>query len=88
MDGDERDYNYDWILGYGLTGGSEIQYSGYPYGPDSLVFSIGSEYYSSFGLSGGLSITFIMIVRFLLLIRTPEVSVVMRVPMQSFLIIQ
>ena len=54
------DYNYDWIVGNHFTAGNEIQYSGYPYGPDSLVFSIGSEYYSSFGLSGGLSITFIM----------------------------
>ena len=53
-------YNYDWILGHCITNGSEAQYSGYPYGPDSLVFSLGSEYESSFGLTGGASMTFVM----------------------------
>lgn len=37
-------YNYDYILGYGLSGGSDIQYSGYPYGPDSIVILVGTEY--------------------------------------------
>ena len=38
------DYNYDFILGYGLTEGSEIQYTGYPFGPDSIVIGLGTKY--------------------------------------------
>lgn len=60
FNGGKPDYNYDWIVGNHMTAGGEIQYSGYPYGPDSLVVSIGSEYSSSFGLDGGLSLSFIM----------------------------
>lgn len=37
-------YNYDYILGYGMTGGADFQYSGYPYGPDSIVMLLGTEY--------------------------------------------
>ncbi len=57
---DDFNYNYDWLLGHNITGGNEIQYSGYHYGPDSLVFSLGSEYESSFGFTGGASMTFVM----------------------------
>lgn len=53
MRGDERDYNYDWILGYGITGGSEVQYSGYPEGPDTVKLEIGSDYRFGYGLSVG-----------------------------------
>ena len=60
MDGDERDYNYDWILGYGLTGGSEIQYSGYPEGPDTFKLELGSEYMFSYGLTVGGNIGFMI----------------------------
>ena len=38
-------YNYDHILGYGMSQNSqEINYSGYKFGPDSLVLGLGSKY--------------------------------------------
>ena len=37
-----KNHNYDYILGYQITGGADIGYSGYKYGPDTLVCSIGS----------------------------------------------
>lgn len=36
--------NMDLILGYYLAYGSDISYSGYKYGPDSIVLSIGGSY--------------------------------------------
>lgn len=57
---DGRDYNYDWILGHGLTGGSEIQYSGYPEGPDTVKLELGSKYMFSYGLSVGGNIGFML----------------------------
>ncbi len=57
---DGRDYNYDWILGHKITGGSEIGFSGYPEGPDTLKFSIGSEYIADYGLSLGGNMDFMM----------------------------
>lgn len=49
-EGDGRkipNYNYDHVFGYGISGGSEIGYSGYMYGPDTLVLSAGAEYRAS-----------------------------------------
>ena len=40
---ENRNFNYDHIVGYHITGGDEIGYSGYQYGPDSFVVSIGSS---------------------------------------------
>ena len=60
MDGDVRDYNYDWILGHKLTGGSEIAFSGYPEGPDTFRISIGSGYMFSYGLNVGGSLDFMI----------------------------
>jgi len=37
-------YNYDFIVGYGLTGGADFGISGYAYGSDSFVLSTGAEY--------------------------------------------
>ena len=55
-----RDYNYDWIVGHKITGGNEIAYSGYPEGPDTLKFSIGSTYMFDYGLNAGINIDFMM----------------------------
>ena len=47
------DYNYDFILGHWLSWGSEIQYSGYRYGPDVFMLSVGSDYYTLDWTIGG-----------------------------------
>ena len=56
----DRDYNYDWILGHHFTGGNEIQYSGYPEGPDTIRLTMGSEYLFDFGLLVGGYVDFMM----------------------------
>ena len=40
----DPNYNYDYIVGYWLQRASEIGYAGYYYGPDSLVFNIGTKF--------------------------------------------
>ena len=42
----DPNYNYDWILGYFSNGyqASTLNYSGYPYGPDSIVIAFGADY--------------------------------------------
>lgn len=45
-DGD-IDYNLDYIVGYAAQYLSDYGYSGYIYGPDLIVFSLGGEYVSS-----------------------------------------
>lgn len=39
-----ENFNFDHVYGYSFSGGSEIGYTGYQYGPDCLVLSLGSEY--------------------------------------------
>lgn len=39
-----QNHNYDYILGYYISNSSEIGYSGYPFGPDSIVIILGTEY--------------------------------------------
>lgn len=41
---DYYDWNQDLIVGYSLWWGNELNYIGYKYGPDSMVFSLGVEY--------------------------------------------
>ena len=37
-------YNYDYIYGYKRKGSvDEISYSGYPYGPDTIAFNVGTD---------------------------------------------
>lgn len=40
----EENYNYDYIVGYFLQKASEIGYAGYFYGPDSIVFNVGTKF--------------------------------------------
>ena len=42
----DPNYNYDWILGYFYNDyqASTMNYSGYPYGPDSIVVAAGAQY--------------------------------------------
>lgn len=56
----DQDYNYDWILGHGITGGSEIQYSGYPTGPNTFKVEFGSKYMFNSGLNIGSKIEFMI----------------------------
>ncbi len=46
-------YNYDHILGYHLTDGAEIGYTGYPFGPDSIVLMLGANYKAAKWSCGG-----------------------------------
>lgn len=51
-------YNYDYIVGYDLWGGNDdINYTGYKYGPDSIVLSTGADFgdLDRFLLSGSLT---------------------------------
>ena len=41
-----HDFNLDYIVGYEISTLADYGYSGYQYGPDSIVFSIGSKYTS------------------------------------------
>ena len=45
-DGSETyiDYNLDYIVGYNMQYMDDFGYSGYVYGPDSIVFSLGASY--------------------------------------------
>lgn len=47
---DENNENMDLILGYYLSYGSDISYSGYKYGPDSIVFAFGGNWLRYDGL--------------------------------------
>ena len=38
------DYNLDYIVGYNMQYMDDFGYSGYVYGPDSIVFSLGASY--------------------------------------------
>lgn len=52
------DYNYDYIVGYDIwRGNDDINYTGYKYGPDSIVLSMGADYgnLDRFMLSGSLT---------------------------------
>lgn len=52
-------YNLDYIVGYGTKYFSEFGYSGYVYGPDSIVFSLGADYRADDGsLEAGGSILY------------------------------
>lgn len=44
------DYNLDYIVGYNMTYMEDYGYSGYIYGPDNIVFSIGAGYSDAEGL--------------------------------------
>ena len=44
------DFNLDYIVGYELSTLADYGYSGYQYGPDSIVISLGSRYYHDGGL--------------------------------------
>ena len=39
-----ENFNFDHVYGYSISGGDEIGYTGYVYGPDCLVITLGSEY--------------------------------------------
>ena len=41
------DFNLDYVVGYHMQYVADIGYSGYQYGPDALVFSLGGEYISN-----------------------------------------
>ena len=41
------DYNLDYIVGYRMHYMDDVGFSGYVYGPDSIVFSIGASYIDS-----------------------------------------
>ena len=45
-DGGAIDYNLDYVVGYHVQYLDSYGYSGYIYGPDSIVFSLGGEYLS------------------------------------------
>ena len=44
---DNIDYNLDYIVGYRMHYMDDVGFSGYVYGPDSIVFSIGASYIDS-----------------------------------------
>ena len=50
-----HDFNLDYVVGYEMSTLADYGYSGYQYGPDSFVLSIGSTYYSDDGswMAGG-----------------------------------
>ncbi len=61
LQGTEPNYDYDYIVGYDLWGGNDdVNYTGYKYGPDSIVLSIGADFgdLDRFLLSG--SLTYVM----------------------------
>ncbi len=41
------DYNLDYIVGYRSSGVADYGYSGYQFGPDTILLGVGSEYNSS-----------------------------------------
>ena len=59
LDGNDM-YMLDHIVGYSFGNGSpaEVSYSGYGYGPDALVISLGSDYLSYDGWTAGGSLTY------------------------------
>ena len=44
------DFNLDYIVGYEMSTLADYGYSGYQYGPDSIVLALGSRYYHDEGL--------------------------------------
>lgn len=52
-------YDYDLILGYYFTEGSEMGYTGYQYGPDSICLGLGTEFEAP-SWSAGIDATFLM----------------------------
>lgn len=58
LDESGQNYNFDYIVGYDIWGGNDdINYTGYKYGPDSIVLSIGADFgdLDRFLLSGSLT---------------------------------
>ena len=43
---DSVDYNLDYVLGYHMRGLEDYGYSGYVYGPDTILFSLGGKFSS------------------------------------------
>lgn len=41
----EVDWNHDFIVGYRLTDSNDLSYSGYKFGPDSIVAALGLSYH-------------------------------------------
>ena len=52
--------NQDFILGYYLTYGNDLSYSGYKYGPDSIVLALGGNYLT---YNGGLDVFYTLMYR-------------------------
>lgn len=42
--GEIVDWNRDWIVGYSRVVGGDIQYSGHPYGPDTIMVAAGTYF--------------------------------------------
>lgn len=55
-----KNYRYDWIVGYGYdrNSASDFNYSGYPYGPDTIAGAIGLEWDSYKEWKAGLNIIY------------------------------
>ena len=51
----EYNYNLDYIVGYYSMNFSDVGYSGYVWGPDSIVMALGSEYISDSNFSVALN---------------------------------
>ena len=59
--GEKRyEYNLDYIVGYYSMNLSDVGYSGYISGPDSIVFSLGTEFIADAGYKVGGSLTYRM----------------------------
>ena len=52
------DFNLDYIVGYEMSTLADYGYSGYQYGPDSIVLALGSRYYDDSGWDAGGSLLY------------------------------
>lgn len=52
------DFNLDYVVGYHVQYVSDFGYSGYQFGPDTIVFSLGSEYFAKSNWKIGLNLLY------------------------------